>query len=307
MSTLIVFQQMMVIVLLIAIGYLLYKTGKIKDEGSRAISFLVVNITNPAVAVSSAFSDELSISRQDLLTALAVILILYIVLILLGKLIPRLIGIRKAERKFYEMLWVYANVGFMGIPVVSAVIGPDAVLYASIFIVLFNVFFYTHGYATLLAGEGVSYRIGPKTFLNVGTISGVIAILVFWFRLRFPAVIENTISYAGRATTFLAMIVLGISLAKMPVKKLVEGGRMYLFWAIRYLALPLLAGLLLKQIFGSGLMAMTLTVLMAMPAANMPLILAEQYGINTEILSKGAFITTILSIVTVTLTTLIII
>ena len=80
---------------------------------------------------------------------------------------------------------------------------------------------------------------------------------------------------------------------------------MYLFWAIRYLALPMLTGIILKQIFGSGLMTMTLTLLMAMPAANMPLMLAEQLGMETETLSKGIFITTILSIVTVTLVPLI--
>ncbi len=305
MSTLIVFQQMLVIVILIAIGYILFKTGKITAVGTRTLSFLVVNVTNPCVAVSSAFSDELNISHRDILTGLLIVLILYFAMIAFGKLVPRLIGIKQGERKFYEMLSVYSNVGFMGIPVVSAVLGPQAVLYTSCFLVLFNVFFYTHGYATLLTDGGQNRKITWKTFVNVGTVSGAVAILVFWFRLRFPSVIEDTISYAGRATTFMAMIVLGASLAKMPVRRLIEGRHMYLFWALRYLGLPLLTGVLLKQIFGSNLMTMTLTVLMAMPAANMSLILAEQYGIETETLSRGSFITTILSILTVTLTSFI--
>ena len=305
MSTLIVFRQMLVIMLLIAVGYGFYKKRWITDAGSRSISFLVVNVTNPAVAISSAFSEQAEISHEDLLLALLVACIIYAVLILLGKLLPVLIGVKKPQRRFYEMLCVYSNVGFMGIPLVSAILGTEAVLYVTLMIIVFNILFYTHGYACMLSGtEGLSWHVSWKSFLNAGTVSGVIAILLFWFGFHLPAVVEETITYAGRATTFLAMVVLGVSLAKRSVRSILKEKRLILFWAIRYLAFPILAALVISSALSGSLMGTTFAILMAMPAANMPLMLAEQYGLETDILSAGAFLTTVTSILTVTMVTL---
>lgn len=307
MSTMIVFRQMLVILILIALGYVLYRMGKISDDGSRTMSFLVVNITNPAVVLTSAFQEDNSLSHQDLLLGLLVCAVIYVILIILGKLLPVLMGTRKDQRRFYTMLCVYSNVGFMGIPLVSAILGSEAVLYVTLMVILFNIFFYTHGYATILSGvENASYKVSWKSFINVGTVSGVIAIVACWFRLRPPEVIVETVGYAGKATTFLAMVVLGAALAKTAGSSILNNKRVIIFWGLRYMGFPLLAGLLLKAVLGSTLLSTTLCFLMAMPAASMPLMLADQYGQDTEILSSETFLTTVLCIIPVTLMTLIV-
>ena len=51
----IVFEQMLVILIMIAVGYGCYKKKWITDAGAKTMSFLVANITNPAIAISSAF------------------------------------------------------------------------------------------------------------------------------------------------------------------------------------------------------------------------------------------------------------
>lgn len=306
-SSLIVFQQMLVIFILIAIGYFIYKKKWIGDDGSRAVSFLVLNIANPAAVISSAFSDDIGVTRADILQALLVGAAIYAVLIVFGRLAAPLFGRTTEKRISYEMMSIYANVGFMGIPLITAVIGPQALIYVSIFIILFNILCYSHGYMTMLSGrKNVQYRISWKSFINVGTVSGVFAILVYWFRLRFPVMIEETVTYAGRSATFMAMAVLGFSLAKIPLKNLFNDKQLYLFWAIRYLIFPIAAGFLLRILLGRSLMSGTFAYLLAMPAANMPLMIATQYGLETKTLSAGTFITTVLSIITVTLVSLVI-
>ena len=88
MSTVIVFQQMLVIFILIAVGYGLSKKGLV--TGSKLLSFLVVNVTNPAMILSSVFEENVSVTRQNVIIMILVTAIIYAVLVLLGWLLPKL-------------------------------------------------------------------------------------------------------------------------------------------------------------------------------------------------------------------------
>ncbi len=306
MSTSVVLQQMLVIIILIAVGYAMFKKGLITDEGSKTMSFLVLTITNPAVCISSAFSDEVNITHADILMGLVLGVIMYVFLIVFGHLFSAILTKDNEKRRIYTMLQIYANVGFIGIPVTSAVLGEQSLVFVTISLIIYNILFYTHGYSTMLSGrKDIQYKFTWKSLINVGTVSGVIAIAVFWFNLRFPAFIETTISTAGNATTFMAMIVLGISIAKIPLKNLISDKKIYLIWAVRYLLVPIAFALVLKKILGPSVMVSAFGILMAMPVGNMPLMLANQYGLETETFSAATFLTTILSVLTVTLTTMV--
>ena len=306
MSTLTVFQQMLIVIILIVIGYTVYKKGFIGKEGAQNLSFLVLNVTNPAFVISTAFSEEVTISHEDIIFALVLTFVLYIILIIFGRILPFILRSKKKERRFYEVLCVYGNVGFIGIPVASAVLGPNSLIYVMLFNVVYTLFFYTHGYIIMLDGvEGTGKKISVKRIINIGTIAAVITILLFWFEIRLPMVIEDTISYTGRATTFLAMIVLGISFAELPLKKLLGNVRIYVMEVLRYLVFPIVVALILKSIFGSNVMVQTIALMMAMPAGNSPLMLAASHEMNTDTMSSGILVSTLFSVVTVTLTTMV--
>lgn len=306
MSTSVVFQQMLIIIILIIIGYGIYKKGFVGDEGAKNISFLVLNVTNPAYVISSAFSDDISITHEDILFAIVLTFIIYGVLIAFGHILPYIIGVEKAKRKFHAMLSVYSNVGFIGIPVASAVLGQESLIYVTLFNVVYTIFFYTHGYIYLLKDvEGADNRISIKSFINIGTISSVITIIVFWFNIRFPMVIEDTLTYTGRATTFLAMMVLGFSFAKIPFRKILGDPKVYLMVAIRYIAFPVAGTVLLKTLLGDTLLVHTCALMLAMPAGNSPLMLAASYDMETDTMSSGILISTVVSLLSVTLTSMV--
>lgn len=67
MSTGVVFQQMLVIFLLIAVGVFLYRKKAVTEVTSRQLSGLITNICNPALMIASVFSDEMPATRQDIL------------------------------------------------------------------------------------------------------------------------------------------------------------------------------------------------------------------------------------------------
>ena len=307
MSALTVFQQMIIILIMISVGYYVSKRGYLGDSGARDISFIILNITNPAYVISCAFTDEgVTVSHHDIIMAVTLAVILYVVLIIFGHILPYILGAKKADRVMYTMLSVYSNVGFIGIPVSAAVLGQESLIYVTLFNIIYTILFYTHGHIILLKDiDGADTKLKVSSFINIGTIAAVITMILFWFNIKPPMIIEDTISYTGRATTFLAMMVLGHSFSKLPIRKLIGNVRIYFMVAIRYLIFPIIVVLILKSIFGSNIMVQAIALMFAVPAGNSPIMLATEYGMDTDVLSSGILVSTVLSVITVTLTTMV--
>lgn len=154
MSTGVVFQQMLVIFLLIAVGVFLYRKKAVTEVTSRQLSGLITNICNPALMIASVFSDEMPATRQDILLTAGIAAGTYVFAIAAGILVPRLLRVEPQERKYYHMMMVYGNTGFIGIPLVSALLGEGAVIYVTVFNFFFNVLIYTHGITVMAGGTG---------------------------------------------------------------------------------------------------------------------------------------------------------
>ena len=119
--------------LLIAVGVFLYRKKAVTEVTSRQLSGLITNICNPALMIASVFSDEMPATRQDILLTAGIAAGTYVFAIAAGILVPRLLRVEPQERKYYHMMMVYGNTGFIGIPLVSALLGEGAVIYVTVF------------------------------------------------------------------------------------------------------------------------------------------------------------------------------
>lgn len=304
MSTGVVFQQMLVIFLLIAVGVFLYRKKAVTEVTFRQLSGLITNICNPALMIASVFSDEMPATRQDILLTAGIAAGTYVFAIAAGILVPRLLRVEPQERKYYHMMMVYGNTGFIGIPLVSALLGEGAVIYVTVFNFFFNVLIYTHGITVMAGGTGNRQAFQWKKMINAGTISAVAALILFWFEIPLPVFLEDAASYMGRCTTFLSMIVLGVSVARMSPAKIFSNGKLYGAALIRLLVIPIAAGMVLRPLVHNETILDVSVLLLAMPVGNMPLMLAQENGEKAEVLAQGAILTTILSLVTVTVNTM---
>ena len=139
MSTAVVFQQMLIIFMLIGIGFLIFKKVWCPHESSKYFSFLVTSVCNPAIMISSALDKETTATRGDILITASIAFVVFVILIIAGYILPILLRAPKNEHKFYNMMTVYGNISFIGIPVGSAVLGTSAVIYVTVFNLFFNV------------------------------------------------------------------------------------------------------------------------------------------------------------------------
>ena len=151
--------------------------------------------------------------------------------------------------------------------------------------------------------DGPKQRLQWQKLINVGTVSGVLAILALIFKPAVPTAVLDCLGYLGNVMTFMTVAIIGHSLAFIPLRQVFRDVRIYLFVALRSVLIPIAVGLLMKQFVQDELMINVTMLLMAMPVANMPLMLAQQAGQETETLTKGIVVSTVLSIITITVVT----
>lgn len=303
MNAQIVFQQMIVIVALVCLGIWMYKRNYINDELSGKLSTIVVDVCNPLLCISCALDAEVTASHRDIALAIGIAAVVYLALIVGGFLIPKICRTKQEEQKFYHMMLVYANTGFIGIPVARAVLPPESMVYIIIFNIMFSVFFYSHGVFVMKSGHPADQaytKSGLAVVLSPGIICSLLTILIFWFDISLPGIVANCILYIGNATTFLSMSLLGCSFATASMKVLFSNPRMYRFVLIKMLLIPLGFGYLMSLLGVNEEMIQAFVLMLAMPVANMPLMLAKKNGEDTGVLPQGILLTTLFTPVTLT-------
>ena len=111
---------------LVAVGYVAGKLGYLGGDFDRQLSRLVINITCPALILSSAMTGELP-DRRFILPLLLISVITYAVLTGVAFLLPRYLTSKPDDEGVIGFALMFGNVGFMGYPVVASIFGHQAV------------------------------------------------------------------------------------------------------------------------------------------------------------------------------------
>ena len=298
-------QQMIIIFIMILTGVFLFRKNHLSNDTARQLSWIIVNITNPITLLCAALSEEDKVSAKEVGIAFLCFAVMYAILIPLAYLIPMLLKVEKKRRYAYRMLAIFGNVGFIGIPFSSAVLGPSSLIFVSICGLTFNMIIYTYGVASLKAvaaeqnpdGEVTPHSL--KSIINSGTVFAVVTIIVYLTDVKVPVFVNTTLKYIGNCTTFMSMIVLGVSVAQMVPKEVFTRWRLYVFIILRQILVPIMLVFILRPFVANRLILHTMAVMAAMPAANLPLMMAKQYGVKEDMISAGIILTTLASIITI--------
>lgn len=319
-------EQMVVLFLLMGIGYLCYKKEIITDEAGKKLSAIVVNIANPALVLTGCLGEEKIQGRELFLTA-AIIAGVYLALLLTAQILPRILRVEKESRGTYRAMTVFSNIGFMGFPVVAALYGNSAILYAALFTIPYNILIYTYGISSMKSavplgavpsgtapptdtplekksGHRVSFLLG-RVF-NVGVIACIVTIVIYLCEIPVPGMIADTITHLSNLTAPLSMMVIGASLATIDLKKLFMDVRLLLFSAVKLLVIPIVGVLAIRQFVDNEMICGVCMVMLATPVGSMTAMLAQQYDGDYEMASKGVALTTILSVATIPLVSMLV-
>ncbi len=97
------------------------------------------------------------------------------------------------------------------------------------------------------------------------------------------------------------MLVIGSTLACIPLRDVFSELRIYPLAAVKLLVIPVLARLIFGLVIADRVMLGVLVALSAMPTATNAAMLSMEYGGNEKLASKGVFLTTLFSVATIPL------
>lgn len=300
MDAMVVINQMIQLFMVIGLGYFMKKKKILNDEVNSKLNYIVISITTPALIFSSVCKATIS-DKSTVLYTLVIAIALYIVLPIISYIIVKIMRVPVEQKGLYMFMIIFSNIGFMGYPVMKALFGNNAILYTSIFNILFNIEVYTLGVILINYGKNVETKFNLKNLLSPGIIASIIALFIYFLEINIPSVIVESCTMVGDMTTPLAMLIIGATLANIKVKELFTEYRLYYFTIIKQIILPVAIFPVIAYFVTDPLLRGITLVNVAMPVANSAVLFANEYGGDVELAAKSVFITTLISVITIPL------
>ena len=298
----IVVHQVTIMFLLIAVGIILLKKNIVTLAATRAFCNVLLIIVVPSMMINS-YHQPFSAEKTF---GLLIAFILAVAVHFLAVAISRLL-IRKDEANRYriERLGaVYSNCGFMGFPVLAALLGTEGVFYGTAFNAVFNIFIWIEGIGTLQDGKKLGLK---KSILNPGCIAVMIGLIIYFTQIPIPKQITETVAYLGSMNAPLAMLVTGMFLASVSPREIIKDWRTMKVAFLRTLFIPLLflGCLTLLGVSGwfpgSEKACIAIAVSASCPAAASIILIPASLGMDGSQGAKILAFSTLLSIITLPL------
>lgn len=184
----------------------------------------------------------------------------------------------------------------------TAVFGPDALVYAAVFNLPFNLFVFTVGAWFLTQDtDGVKVQTTWRTFVTPVMISCLVAIVLTLLGIHHAPILGDALNTLGSITTPAALLIIGSSLANMPARELLGSPRLWICSLFRLMVMPVLIWAVFSPFVPSGLMLAVTIMLTGMPVATNGTMLCYQYGGNSRVMAQGTFVTTVLALASIPL------
>ena len=295
-------EVMVMLFTMVILGYAACKLGYMGDKFDKKLSSIVVDITCPLLVLSSVMGDEMP-DRSLILPLVGVGFLTYIILLVFGFWVPRFISKNHDDQGMIGFSLMFANVGFIGYPIVASIFGPKAVFYAALLNVPNTFFIFTAG-VMLVKGEYSIRQFNPTVLLSPALIGAFIAALLVAFGVHTPEMIARPITMVGNITVPAALMIIGSSMARLPLREIIGSGKVYATSFLRLVIVPLSVYFLFRLCGVNTLINNINTVVIAMPVASFGTMFCMKYGRNPSLMTEATFITTLFSIITIPLITL---
>lgn len=292
--------KMFTFVLLLVLGYIFARLKITGKEFNKACSKLVMNLFLTAMILSAVLNKDMAMTGRELAFGTLMMFAMFAIVLAVGWFAPNALRMKDGDIAVRRLLVCYMNAAFIGYPIVTALYGADAVFYASISNIPFNLSLYTLGAWELQRMEGKS-ELKFRNILSIPLVSTLLAVAVFLTKLRVPLFIEDAVSTIASATVPMSMLVVGTSLGEVSIKDAFTDPLLYKLSAVRLLLIPVVVWLVLRNFVTDRVMLGTLVVLSATPSGVVVTPLSIEHGRDGIESSKGIFLSTLLSMLTIPL------
>lgn len=290
-----VFEQIIILLLFVAIGYVLGKTGIVKHEHSKALSTLLVYVFLPC----NVFKTFVARFNVEYIFAnwysIAISSVIVIVLAVASHFIPRAVTKDKYERSVFEYSLVVPNSGYMGYALASSVFGAAGLMGIMTMALPLQIYIYTFGYA-ILTKQGLNF----KKLINPVLIATLLGMILGLLKTPVPAFAGSILDSASACMAPISMILTGLVISEFKIKDIAFNARIYPIILLRLVVIPVIIGFALKPFCDSWTVSIAV-LLYALPCGMNTVVFPKLVGEDCRSGAGVALVSTILSAITVPL------
>ena len=287
------------LLIMMAVGFICYRVGWLDKEKNKVLSKIVINVAQAALLVNAILGSTLRLPVSTMAGVIAASLGMYVVLWAIGAVTGRCLG-QKGDGNLYHFMVMFGNVGFVGYPVIIALFGQDVLFYGALFNVVFPLILYTYG-VILLVGKAGRDRISWRLLLNPSIVATLIALVIYILEVPVPQAVLSAADYLGSLSISGSMLVLGATLATVPVRQVLADWRIYVLSIINLILRPILVWAVLGRFISDPVVLGVAVIMAAVPVGANGTAMCLEYGADEQVTTRGFFMTTVLSMVTIPL------
>ena len=288
-------------------GYILVRAKLLQPAQSGVLSKLLMVLALPFMIFSGVVKN-LTFNAESLLM-LGVVAVLGIVCVMAMFFVSAPLTKMEKNQKTKGMMRfcaVFANNGFLGIPLAVAVFGADSVVFTVLIVlnIINNVLMYTLG-AYLATGDKANINL-KKAFINPVLIAFVLGCLCNLLQVKkvVPEVLTFSDHFSSIVTP-ISMTVIGMKLGAVSMGSLFGSRKLYYVSLLKLILFPVIltGAAILLQLTGWNLpmegIILGVFVAYATPTAGLAATFADEFGGDTDNAVIFTLGTTVLSVLTI--------
>ena len=293
-SFLTVGQQVLILFALMAVGFVLGKAKLMDDRGSLAMTNLVMYAVSPAMMVVAFQREKDTADLHNFLVCLLLAVAVHAVSILLA-----CAALRGKDGTCGVLRFgaVFSNCGFMGYPLMTALLGSIGVFYGSAYVVVFTVLTWTMG-VYMITHDTSKLRL-KSILLNPGVLSVAAAMVLYLLSVSLPEIVMTPLTYLANMNTPLPTIVVGYQLSHANFSTAFSDRRSWLALALRLAVVPLVTIGLCWVFRVDSAVALVTVIAASTPPAALLSMFAQKFGGDTKLASSVVSVFTALSVLTI--------
>ncbi len=266
----IMINQTVAMFLMMAVGIVLFKTKRLDNQGAAQMANVALYVAGPAITIT-AFATTFDAEK---LVAGGLCMLLTVLFTLGSATIGWLVY--RDRQRISQMGIMISNMGFMGIPLVQAVLGEEYVFYVSACIAAQIPITFTYGIWLISQDKS---EVSPKRILsNPAIIAVFVGVALFFASIELDGIAKATASGLSGLNTGLAMIVLGSYLAQADLRGILRNKNLYLTHFIRLVVVPLIIVAILWVMPLSTPIKLTLLIAFAAPSGTVTAIFPQMFN-----------------------------
>lgn len=291
--------QILILFALLGIGYFSSKGKLVSDTTVKQMTNVLVYIVVPCLIVSSFQVDYENDKLIWLAIAFASAVIIHIFSIIVSIPVFKRKSLSGDESRLSRFAVIYTNCGFIGFPLIEALLGKEYLIYGSAYLAVFFGFLWTHG--VILANGGKTKISFAKTVINPNIIAIVVGLALFFLKIRLPDIFSSPLSYMGSMNTPLSLFLIGAKMASANMRSTLKDKRVYLPMILRNFLIPLIMVFAIKLLSIDKYLTVACLIPAICPVGGNLVIFSEMFDKDTALATRIFSASTLFCIISIPL------